>query len=113
MARKPRTNPTPTPPAGIGTAAAEWWRSVQSEFGIVDAAGTALLEQAALALDRAERARDVLARDGLSIMDRFGIPRAHPLLPHLRDAESSFRSALRDLRLDVEPARPIGRPCGV
>ena len=111
MPRKPR-NPTMKPPAGIGDAAAAWWRSVQDEYGISDSAGMALLEQAALALDRAEQGRALLARDGLVQPDRFGQPKPHPACVIVRDAEASFRSALRDLRLDVEPSRPVGRPPG-
>lgn len=67
----------------------------------------------ALALDRGEQARALLSRDGLVQPDRFGQPKPHPGCVIVRDAESSFRSALRDLRLDVEPARPVGRPPGV
>lgn len=112
MARR-KANPTPTPPASVSDAAAAWWRSVREEYGIDDAAGLALLEQAALALTRAEQARAAIDRDGLTVTDRFGCVKHHPLLPHLRDAESSFRSSLRDLRLDVELPKAVGRPSGV
>lgn len=113
MARKPRPNPALTPPAGLSDAASTWWQSVRDEFGIDDAAGLALLDQAALALTRAEQARAAIERDGLTVTDRFGCVKHHPLLPHLRDAESSFRSSLAALRLDAEPARPPGRPAGI
>ena len=112
MARR-KANPTPTPPASASDAAAAWWRSVREEYGIDDAAGLALLEQAALALTRAEQARELLAREGMVTRDRFDQPKPHPATIIVRDAESSFRSSLRDLRLDAEPARPVGRPSGV
>ena len=115
MAKKSPSNPTPTlmPPPSVSEAIASWWRGVQDEYSITDPAGIKLLEQAALALHRAEQARLAIERDGLTVTDRFGCVKHHPLLPHLRDAESSFRSSLRDLRLDAEPARPVGRPSGV
>ena len=113
MARKTPANPTLNPPSCLGDTATSWWRKVQGEFNITDAPGAALLEQAARALDRAEKARAAIDRDGLTVTDRFGCVKHHPLLPHLRDAESSFRSSLRDLRLDVELPKAVGRPSGV
>lgn len=113
MPRKPRHDPTPTPPPAVSVAVASWWRGVQHEYAIADHAGVMLLNQAALALHRAEQARAAIERDGLTVTDRFGCVKHHPLLPHLRDAESSFRSSLAALRLDAEPARPPGRPGGV
>jgi len=90
-----------------------WRDRVRMDYGIEDAPGLALLEQAALALHRADQARELLARDGLVTRDRFGQPKPHPAAVIARDAEASFRAALRDLQLDVEPARPVGRPPGV
>lgn len=110
---KRKQSPAADPPSGLCDTAATWWRATQDEYGIADSAGLALLEQAARALDRAEAARALLAKDGLVQADRFGQPKPHPGCVILRDAEASFRSSLRDLRLDVEPARPVGRPPGV
>ncbi len=113
MARKPRPDPTLTPPAGLSDAASTWWQSVRDEYGIADPAGIALLNQAAQALDRADAARTLLDAEGLVVRDRFDQPKPHPASVIVRDAEASFRSALRDLRLDVEPSRPPGRPAGI
>lgn len=105
MAKRP---PHDTLPAHI----AQWRDQVRKDYGIEDAPGLALLEQAALALHRAEQARELLARDGLVMRDRFDQPKSHPAAVIARDAEASFRAALRDLQLDLEPARPVGRPPG-
>jgi len=105
MAKQPQHNPLPT-------HLRAWRDQVATDFAIVDAPGLALLEQAVLALHRAETARALLDAEGLTLPDRFGQPKPHPAAVIVRDAESSFRSALRDLRLDLEPARPVGRPSG-
>ena len=47
----------PKPPANLGPAGGNLWRSIMAEYDISDAGGQALLEQAALACDRAERLR--------------------------------------------------------
>lgn len=105
MAKRPPAN-------GLPIHIARWRDRVATDYGIQDAPGLALLDQAALALHRAEQARDMLAREGLVTRDRFDQPKPHPACVIARDAEASFRSALRDLQLDVEPARPVGRPPG-
>lgn len=97
----------------LPTHIAQWRDQVRRDYGIEDAPGLALLEQAALALHRAEQARELLAKEGLVTRDRFDQPKPHPAAVIARDAEASFRAALRDLQLDVEPARPVGRPPGV
>ena len=47
----------PKPPANLGPAGVNLWRSIMAEYDISDAGGQALLEQAAAAYDRAERLR--------------------------------------------------------
>ncbi len=102
-----RTTTSPLP------AAIQRWRDqVREDYGICDAPGLALLDQAALALHRAEQARALLAAEGLVLRDRFGQIKPHPANVIVRDAEASFRAALKDLQLDLEPAKPVGRPAG-
>lgn len=105
MAKRPPAN-------GLPTHIERWRDKVRTDYSIGDAPGLALLEQAALAMHRAEQARAMLAQEGLVTKDRFSQPKPHPAAVIARDAESSFRAALRDLQLDVEPARPAGRPPG-
>jgi hypothetical protein len=58
-------------------------------------------------------AQEAIERDGMTVLDRFGQRKAHPLLPAERDARAQMLAALRALNLDVEPLheRP-GRPAG-
>ena len=44
----------------------------------------------------------------LLITDRRASP--HPLLPAERDARSQFRQFYRELKLDEDEPRPMGRP---
>jgi len=103
--RKQAVDPLPAPIKA-------WRDRVRADYGIDDAPGLALLGQAALALHRGEQARAMLAAEGLVTRDRFNQPKPHPAAVIARDAEASFRAALRDLHLDLEPTRPVGRPAG-
>ena len=103
--RTPAADPLPT-------HIRAWRDKVRVDYSVEDAPGLALLDQATLALHRAEQARAMLAKEGLVTRDRFDQPKPHPAAVIARDAEASFRAALRDLQLDVEPTRPVGRPPG-
>jgi phage terminase small subunit len=42
-----------------------------------------------------------IQQEGLTVEDRFGQVKAHPLLTVIRDAKSTFRNLYRSLGLDV------------
>ena len=111
---KTQRKPTSTPgaPAGLSAAAAKWWADLQRDFPLADAAGLLLLEQAMRAFDRCEEARAMLDKDGGIITDRFGQKVPHPAIKLERDSRHQLLQCLRALNLDVEPARPPGRPSG-
>ena len=100
-----------SPPKDLSRAAQEWYRRLTTEFEIRDEAGLLLLETAMRAYDRAETARSLLERDGVTISDRWGQTKVHPAAAIERDARSGLLAALRALNLDVEPLRDrAGRP---
>jgi hypothetical protein len=102
----------PKPPSNLGPAGAEFWQSIMSEYDISDAGGQAVLAQAALALDRAERLRAQIDEDGEIIRGRSG-PREHPGLRAELGARAFVVRALAKLGLQFEPVRPsAGRPSG-
>ena len=83
MAKNPPlslVDPTSTlasPPTNLGPSGQKVWQCVLSDYEITDAGGLMLLEQIALAYERAERLRAEIDRDGEIIRGRNGL-REHP-----------------------------------
>lgn len=77
-----------------------WVAYVLAEFDL-DRHHHRLLILAAQAYDRAEEAREILARDGLTYLDRFGAPKARPEVSVERDSRIAFARLLRELDLDM------------
>jgi P27 family predicted phage terminase small subunit len=102
-----------TTPKGLSTEARTWWKRLVSEYEIGDDAGLLLLQTAMEAFDRMRIAQEAIEADGVTVFDRFGQRKAHPLLPAERDARAQMLAALRALNRDLEPLhdRP-GRPAG-
>jgi P27 family predicted phage terminase small subunit len=100
------------PPDHLSREARKLWRELAEEWGIDDRAGTAILDKIGEAYDRANGARQAIDRDGLTITDRFGVEKPHPLLACERDARAQFLAGLKMLNLDLEPIKGIGRPPG-
>lgn len=61
-----------------------------------------LLQAAAESWDRIQEAREILAREGSIVTDRYGKPKAHPAVGIERDARVVFARLVRELELDVE-----------
>jgi phage terminase small subunit len=82
-----------------------------TEYGIDDVAGLLLLQQYGNSEAREIQAREQIAAEGQTVLDRFDQQKPHPLLATERDARSQKLHALKALNLDVEPLndRP-GRP---
>lgn len=104
-----KNNPN-TPPAGLSEAACQWWQRLTAEYSIGDAAGKLLLESALRCFDRLQECQEAIAADGVSIKDKWGQTKAHPLLSAERDARSGMLSALKALNFDLEQVGNIGRP---
>ena len=54
------------------------------------------------AWDRSEQAREAIAAEGLTVVDRYGTPKAHPCVSIERDSRTAFVRGLRELALDVD-----------
>ena len=109
-----RANPPPKPPKAISAEARRWWREIQGEYNIRDAAGLLLLQTAAEQFGRMRLEEVVIEREGSVVKDRFGQPKQHPAVLNAREARSAMLKCLRDLNLDLEPLRDrVGRPGGV
>jgi P27 family predicted phage terminase small subunit len=104
----------PRAPQHLSREAKALWRRLHEEWFIPEAGSVAILIVALESFDRCQSARRTLAADGLTIRDKFGQLKIHPLCSVARDAEAGFRAALRQIGIDKAPAenppRP-GRPC--
>ena len=104
----------PKPPKTLSREAKAWWRKLITEYQIEDEAGYLLLMTGLESFDRMRQAQAALAEDGLTVTDRFGQAKAHPLCVVERDSRSQMLASLKMLNLDVEPLRGgPGRPSGV
>jgi len=107
------TQPEPDPeemPEGLETAGAALWRHVTSQYNVTDPSGVCMLTEACRALDRAEKCRARIDRDG-EVITVHGVPREHPLLKgELANRAFTIRT-LQKLGLNYEPLRTApGRP---
>ncbi len=97
---------SPAAPSHLSAAARAWWRKLAGEYEIEDAGGLLLLQTACEAFDRMKAAQDTVQKEGVTLIDRFGQTKAHPLLVVERDARSAMIMALKSLNLDLEPLTP-------
>lgn len=101
------------PPAHLSDKAKEWWRKLSAEYPLQDSHAQLLLTAALTAFDRANEARAILKRQGLTTEDDKGKTRAHPMCAVERDAVKTMLAALHALNLDLEPlAEKPGRQPG-
>ncbi|RWM26900.1 P27 family phage terminase small subunit [Mesorhizobium sp.] len=75
-----------------------------------------ILCRTAEAMDRADAARDLVAKEGMTVVDRYGTPKSHPAVNIERDARVAVLRGLRELGLDVDtsdaPRAPRTRDYG-
>jgi len=100
-------------PKHLSGEAAKIWKEILDEYSIDDAAGLRILRVALESFDRAQAARTAIDKDGLTVIDKAGQVKSHPLLPIERDSRAAFLAGLKALQLDLEPLRDRpGRPAG-
>ncbi len=93
----------PAAPSHISGRAKGLWRALVKEFAL-EAHQLELLRRACEASDRADEARELLAGDGLTTVDRYGQVKPHPAVNIERDARLAEARLIRELAL--EPAEP-------
>lgn len=103
---------TTRPPAHLRPDGRRLWIDLAAEYHITDAGGLALLTTACECLDRMRAAQASIAKDGELVTDRYGAPKLNPACGLEKDARAGFLAAVKALRLDVEPPKPVGRPAG-
>lgn len=90
------------PPETLSDASKSLWGKILEEWAIEDPASLKTLEVGLLALDRAEKCRNRIDKDGEVVKDRFGQDKPHPLLASERDSRSQFLLAIKQLNLEVK-----------
>jgi hypothetical protein len=100
----------PEPPACLGPAGLALWRSIQSQYGITDAGGLAILEEVCGARDRIAEYRTIIDQQGPVVATKAGI-REHPLVKAEIAQRALLGRLIARLGLDVEALKPTpGRP---
>ena len=100
----------PEPPSTLSEAGRALWRSIQAQYGIADAGGLAILEQACGATDRVAQYAAIINEQGAVIVTKSGI-KEHPLVKHELATRALVGRLISRLGLDIEALRPTpGRP---
>jgi phage terminase small subunit len=95
------TKSKPKPPTHLSAAMKKWWEQVE-HYHLLEGHHRHLLRLAAEAYDRAQAARKVLDKDGVTFIDRFGCPKLRPEVAVERDCRRDFAKLLDQLDLDEE-----------
>lgn len=103
------------PPAGRFAIAApeylrpetrKWYQAITRRY-VLKPQHLKLLLAAAESLDLITQCREILAREGLTFLDRFQQPTARPEVAILRDSKQAFGRLLGELNLPGDPALPL------
>jgi len=97
------------PPQHLKRPGKRLFRRIQTEYGITDAGGIALLVRACECQDRLAAAWKIIDEEGEVTRDRYGNSRLHPAMALEKDARAGFLQAMKQLNLDVEPLKIPGR----
>lgn len=99
-ARKPKTPPCPRHLSKC-KGAVSIWQQVAGDYELEER-HLRLLELACTQYARAEACRERLDKDGLTVADRWGQLKEHPLRAAEKQHSEAFRLLMRELGLDIE-----------
>jgi hypothetical protein len=112
--KRPAEGPVwlPEPPDTLSEASGALWTSILTSHEMSDAE-LEVLRSALAALDRADQAAGVLASEGLTVVDRYGGVRSHPMLDAELRARTLYARLVKQLGVELAPgATRRGRPGG-
>jgi len=101
---------TSTPPPGhLSKASKAWFRLITADFRLEEWQ-LRTLTAAAESWDRMTQARELVAAEGITVDDRFGVAKVHPAVAVERDSRLSFLRCVRELALEVDDEPAEVRP---
>jgi len=106
---KPKPQQPVQPPKHLQPETRRWFSDVTENYDLEEH-HLRLLTLAGESWDRCVSAREVIDREGLTFVDRFGCPRARPEIAIERDSKIGFARLVRELDLDFEPPASPSRP---
>lgn len=109
ISERPKPMSKPKSPPHLAPATRRWWLAVHRDYTLEEH-HTRLLTLAAEAFDRAVQARELIARDGLTVPTADGSVKAHPAVAIERDSRLAFSRLLRELDLDAGAPSEAPRP---
>jgi len=96
-------------PKHLERETARWFEQVVKDYEL-SGHHIRLLTLASESWDRCQQARKILAKQGMTYIDRWDQPRARPEVSIERDSRIAFARLLRELNLDVEEPPESPRP---
>lgn len=90
------------PPEHLSEGVRSWWLSVIKTYAL-EPHHIRLLQLAGEAWDRAQQARVIIDKEGITFRDDRKNYRTHPAVGIEKDARIGFARLIRELDLDVEP----------
>ena len=99
-------------PAHLSKESKDIWNLTVFEYHIPERAQLEILKVSLEALDRAQACRKQIKKDGMTVKDRTGGIKAHPLIVAEQTNRAAFLRGIKDLNLDYEEQTrdSIGRP---
>jgi P27 family predicted phage terminase small subunit len=104
-----KSYPIPPPPQELTTDGYRLWTAITAEYEL-DNAALEVLGMACEAYSRSRQAADLVDKEGLITLDRFGQPHENVAVKMERDARGQCLTALKIMGLNLEPIGSIGRP---
>jgi P27 family predicted phage terminase small subunit len=104
-----KTNKKVKIPSHLKTITKKWFKQVLADYEL-EPHHIKVLTLACEAWERAQDCQAILSKEGLTYTDRFGSPHPRPEVKIKEQAEIIFARLLRELCLDVELPKDIGRP---
>ncbi|OPY72236.1 MAG: hypothetical protein A4E63_01269 [Syntrophorhabdus sp. PtaU1.Bin050] len=89
------------PPASLGKEAKVLWKQLVTEYAITDRGGLTILQVGLEAFSQMRTAEAIIKSDGLTLLDRWGQTKSHPLCSVVRDCRNQYLTSLKLLGVNI------------